>query len=366
MIPTSSALVYLAAHLLGLGVLAVFLQRSTWSSCATPRSAVRFVATLVAAGLGLAFLTAPRAPGGYGFAVMLAWTWTLGLALPAALAIAAIRLIAARHTRWGSVAALIGCATILATVDAFLIEPTSLEVNRHTVVSAKVDAPLRIAVLADIQTDSVGAHERAAFEAVAAADVDLVLIPGDVIQAFDESTYDRAWTDLVRTARAAGLEAPLGVIATPGDVDWPDQLDSRTAQIGWTLLSNPAHSVALRSDVDLTALSLADSATAGHLERPRDTFHIVVGHRPDYALGAVDADLLVAGHTHGGQVQLPWFGPLLTLSHVPRDWAHGRTELEGGRTLIVSRGVGMERGIAPRLRFGCRPEVVLIDVVPAS
>jgi len=34
--------------------------------------------------------------------------------------------------------------------------------------------------------------------------------------------------------------------------------------------------------------------------------------------------------------------------------------------LVVSRGVGLERGLAPRLRFRCRPEVVLVRVVPAS
>jgi predicted MPP superfamily phosphohydrolase len=55
----------------------------------------------------------------------------------------------------------------------------------------------------------------------------------------------------------------------------------------------------------------------------------------------------------------------MTLSQVPRAWAAGLTELKGGGTLIVSRGVGMERGDAPRLRFLCTPEIVVIDVVPA-
>ena len=78
-----------------------------------------------------------------------------------------------------------------------------------------------------------------------------------------------------------------------------------------------------------------------------------------------DADLILAGHTHGGQVRLPLLGPLLTLSQVPRSWAAGRTELPGGGTLIVSRGVGMERHDAPRLRFLCRPELVVLDLIPA-
>jgi uncharacterized protein len=90
----------------------------------------------------------------------------------------------------------------------------------------------------------------------------------------------------------------------------------------------------------------------------------VLGHCPQFAMGNVEADLLLAGHTHGGQVRLPWIGPLTTGCAVPRSWAAGLTELPGGRKLIVSRGTGMERGCAPRIRFLCRPELVVIDLVP--
>lgn len=109
---------------------------------------------------------------------------------------------------------------------------------------------------------------------------------------------------------------------------------------------------------------MEDSFTSSLSVAPADRFHIVLGHSPDFALGRVEADLLVAGHTHGGQVRLPGLGPLLTMSRVPRSWAAGVTSLQDGRTLVVSRGIGMERGAAPRLRFLCRPELVVIDVVP--
>jgi predicted MPP superfamily phosphohydrolase len=117
-------------------------------------------------------------------------------------------------------------------------------------------------------------------------------------------------------------------------------------------------------EIQVTGLSLADSFDLHcHLDA-RSAFQIILGHGPDFALGDLQADLLLAGHTHGGQVQLPLVGPLITLSRVPRAWASGRTELPGNRTLIVSRGVGLERDIAPRLRFLCRPELVVIDIRP--
>ena len=92
----------------------------------------------------------------------------------------------------------------------------------------------------------------------------------------------------------------------------------------------------------------------------------MLGHAPDFALSPrVEGDLLLAGHTHGGQVQLPLYGPPLTFSKVPRAWADGVTDLGDGRTLVVSRGVGLERRTAPALRFLCRPEIVILELAPA-
>jgi predicted MPP superfamily phosphohydrolase len=114
----------------------------------------------------------------------------------------------------------------------------------------------------------------------------------------------------------------------------------------------------------LTALDRGDSRRGRHPVPAVPGFHVVLGHAPDFALAAPPADLLLAGHVHGGQVRMPGWGPLLTLSRVPRTWAAGRTDLPGGGTLIVSRGIGLERGDAPRLRLFCRPELVVVELEP--
>lgn len=92
--------------------------------------------------------------------------------------------------------------------------------------------------------------------------------------------------------------------------------------------------------------------------------NIVLGHRPDFALGRGSPGLLVAGHTHGGQVQLPFWGPLVTLSGVPRTWAAGGLfAIAGQRRLLLTRGTGLEHADhAPPLRFNCRPEVVALTM----
>jgi predicted MPP superfamily phosphohydrolase len=70
---------------------------------------------------------------------------------------------------------------------------------------------------------------------------------------------------------------------------------------------------------------------------------------------------VLAGHTHGGQVVLPLFGPPRTASRLPRLYAGGLHDF-AGTPLHVSRGVGMERGFAPPLRFLCPPEICVLDV----
>ena len=118
--------------------------------------------------------------------------------------------------------------------------------------------------------------------------------------------------------------------------------------------------------VHITGLGVDDSFDSTLRVPASDRFHIVLRHAPNFALGDVQADLLVAGHTHGGQVRLPWIGPIFTFSTIPRSWATGATRLSGGRWLVVSSGVGLERGSAPRLRFLCRPEIAVIHVEPAA
>ncbi len=92
---------------------------------------------------------------------------------------------------------------------------------------------------------------------------------------------------------------------------------------------------------------------------------ILIAHRPDVVHELTPhtrVDLLAAGHTHGGQVQLPLIGPLSTASGVSRDFAAGGLHVIDGRALYVSRGIGVERGQAPRLRLGAPPEILIVTI----
>jgi predicted MPP superfamily phosphohydrolase len=260
---------------------------------------------------------------------------------------------------WAAAAACVVCIG----VDAFAIEPGWLEVSHVALTSAKLARPLRIVVLSDIQYDDFGDYQRRVYRRVLDEHPDLVLMTGDYIQT-DSAQRRRELTEATRDYLSEiHFSAPLGVYAVRGNVendDWPELFD------GLPVRAFPATGRVEQDALAITALSLEDSFYEGMAVRPADRFHVVFGHAPNFALGDVQADLLVAGHTHGGQVRLPLVGPIVTLSAVPSAWAAGVTALSAGRTLVVSRGAGMERGRAPRLRFLCRPEIVVIDVRPAG
>lgn len=259
----------------------------------------------------------------------------------------------------------VGCALpaavmLLVAGDAFLIEPTWLEVTHRRIASPKIERPVRIVLLADLQTDRFGQYERRVLDEMMAQKPDLILLGGDYVQlaASEGGEVARQINAYLREIR---LDAPLGVFAVRGNVD--GELAPLFAGLPVTVV-DATESFDL-GPLRLTCLALADSRDVSAIvdRKGSEQFHLVLGHSPNFALGRIDADLLLAGHTHGGQVRLPLVGPLVTLSRVPRSWAAGTTDLPGGRTLLVSRGVGMERGHAPRLRLFCRPELAVIELV---
>jgi len=204
---------------------------------------------------------------------------------------------------------------------------------------------LRILHLSDIQTDAVGPHERRAVAEGMARRPDLIILTGDYLH---RRTAPLA-PDAVPRMREllSRLHAPYGVYAVPGDADrgcWLfEGLDT-------PCLEDEVIGVDLRGGrrLALVGLSLRSSRAprpellAPLLERAAGAdYRIVFGHSPDFVTAlrpGFRVDLALAGHTHGGQVVLPGFGPLLTLSRLPRRYAGGaRTPYLDGRIATIRR-----------------------------
>lgn len=258
-------------------------------------------------------------------------------------------------------------------VYATHVEPFWLRVDRVTVPidpDRAGDDEVRIAVLADIQTSAVGDHERRAVAEVMAAAPDVILVPGDLFQGEMATADLAAMRDLV-----GRLAAPGGVWFVRGDSDGHaggnasrilDGLDvevlvdevvtvtvgDRTLRIGGTVLRY--------------ATAPSERVRRALLMTPDDgAITILLGHRPDNVLmlpPSSRVDLTVGGHTHGGQVVVPGLGPVQTMSDVPRRVARGGLHDVDGNLVYVSPGVGMQRGVAPQVRFLSRPSIAVLTL----
>ena len=191
---------------------------------------------------------------------------------------------------------------------------------------------------------------------------DVVLIAGDLVSDKTLSTHHYSMAEAI--APLAGLKPKLGSFAVLGNHDyWRNAAEARaalaTAKI--TLLSNRAVRVGPvvmgGADDPHTRHADADALarSAGKLRGPALAF----SHSPD-VVPQLDPRfrLVLAGHTHCGQIVLPLIGRLATASNYGERYACGIVR-ENGRTIIVSAGLGTS--MLP-LRMGAPPDMWLLTL----
>lgn len=273
-------------------------------------------------------------------------------------------------------AAALGVVSLLVLavyVDAYHVEPHQLRVRRYLVERGN-NGPearaIRILHITDIQTPRVGPHEERALRTGMQYAPDLIVLTGDYVQdEMGRPTEEQAKHDLRALMARLHFEAPLGVFATEGDAGLPCR--DVFAETIVRCLVDESTLVALPGGDTMTVTGLSgrrgrvrDGAWLAALlgRAPRADHRVFIAHAPDF-IDSLPApvDLVLAGHTHGGQVVVPFFGPPRTSSRLPRRYAGGLHDYRG-TWLHVSRGVGMERGFAPPVRFLCPPEISVLDV----
>jgi uncharacterized protein len=276
---------------------------------------------------------------------------------------------------------------------ATLVERRWYALRHVTVPTLRPSAtrPLRVLHLSDLHL-LPGQHERKDFvRRCLDLAPDLVIATGDFLggpESIDDAVELLGPAATGRPALAVlgsndfygpVLKSPLRYLTdpehrTPGiPLDTP-RLVTGLESAGWSVLENvrePVKTVAGPFDV----VGLGDAhIRRDHPERidwaPPDedvALRLGVVHAPYLrSLDVFDRngfDLVLAGHTHGGQVRLPGYGALVANCDLPLDQARGLSRHGAGLWLHVSAGLGHSR-YAP-IRFCCRPEATLLDLVPA-
>ena len=254
-------------------------------------------------------------------------------------------------------------------VDAYYVEPNRIVARHYEVGPRNARDHVRILHLSDLQTPVIAEREERILRNGLSYHPDLIVLTGDYVQdSLGRPTEEVAARDLRALIRRVGFDARLGVFATEGDVGpaCHDVFGGSIVQC----LTDKTVLLPLPSGATLALSGLSrgrgrarePSVLADIMKAPTADFQIVASHAPDF----VDSlprpvNLVLAGHTHGGQVVLPFFGPPKTAIRLPRRYAGG-LNVFGETPIHVSRGLGMERGFTIPIRFLCPPEFSVIDI----
>ncbi len=310
-------------------------------------------------GLPIFLFTAGRVV----LSVVIAWIWRMGAVFqPQAL------------TRQGAKALLLMCGLIhvgllAAEFDGLYIEPFHLQVSQvYLPLPASPSAgKLRIVQISDLHIERLTRREEQLIETVRDLHPDLIALTGDYLNLdylSDPVALQEARKLLAR------LQAPYGVYAVRGTVDRSQVFESLLQGLPITPLEDALLPIPTAGrQMYLLGVANWDRARDRQAmqslaaKAPPGAYTILLYHTPDLAEDAARAgiDLYLAGHTHGGQVRLPFYGALVTASDYGLRFQGGLYHVDG-MALYVSRGIGMEGFGAPRLRFFCPPEVVLISI----
>jgi uncharacterized protein len=259
----------------------------------------------------------------------------------------------------------------LLVIYSFYIEPHRIRVTHQTLFSSKLRSkkPLRVLHLGDLHVEHITERERQLQALIKQLQPDLILFSGDVLN-LSFRTDPRA----VSEARLLMQEwnAPLGSFGVSGSpaVDLKEVFPSIMKNLPVQWLHDQKVTIEHNGDrIDIVGVTCTHRP---HEDGPRmqqvlhgntKSFTILLYHTPDLAPIAARCgiDLQLSGHTHGGQVRLPFYGAVFTGSLYGKRYEAGRyphSEMD----LYITRGIGMEGAGAPRVRFLCPPEIILWEI----
>jgi predicted MPP superfamily phosphohydrolase len=262
-------------------------------------------------------------------------------------------------------------AAAAATAAYAAIEPRRLVTVHRTLALPRWPRSLsgmRLGLLSDLHGGALHANPRAfarAVERLNAERPDAIVLLGDYIDAHP------VWGGRIEPAAIAQelghLHAPLGTFAVLGNHDWKqagdrmwtalqdagiEVLENRTLPAGDAYVAGLADLRSRRPDLPGTLAGVPQSAPVILLAHDPDVFPFV----PDRIA------LTLSGHTHGGQVAIPFLRRFVIPSHYGERYARGHI-VEDGRHLYVTSGLGTS-GLP--LRLFAPPEIVVLELVSAT
>ncbi len=345
--------------------------------------------TVAVAALGIAQVTdwlvlmgLPHARISFG-PLRIQWLILTALRVVVALLIVGVSVLTSSVDRnWLNVAAqAIGTLLVL---RGFVTEPCAIGVTRIELSVSRLHRNIRLLHVADVHVERHGRREDQLLALARELTPDAILFTGDFINL--SYIHDAVAQQHARALWCALSEvAPVFAVNGSPPVDPPHVVQAVLCDVPVTWLRDEARCLEVRGaclrivGITCTHDPLRDGEKLRHVltaeagRQTADNHHpstihsppsVLLYHAPDLAPQAAASgqiDLHLAGHTHGGQVRLPWLGALVTASLYRKQLEMGLYQLQD-MLLFVSRGVGFEGLGAPRVRLLCAPEVALITL----
>lgn len=272
------------------------------------------------------------------------------------------------------IAIVLQAAGTLMVVYGFWIEPHRLTVTHQKLTSPllRKGQPVRVLHLGDLHVERITTRERKLNQLIETLKPDMIIFSGDVLNLSyleDPDAWQSAREILEEWKAPCGTFFVTGSPAVDLEYVFPTLIEGMD-HLTW--LKENRVTVDVRGQlIDIIGLTCThkpfidgpklDALAASRNERH---FTILDYHTPDLAPNAANTgeiDLQFSGHTHGGQIRLPWFGAPFAASLYGKRFESGRIQV-GKMTLYVTRGIGMEGKAAPRVRFLCPPEIILWEL----
>ena len=241
---------------------------------------------------------------------------------------------------------------------AHWVEPFRYETTYHKIKTASLPegSRLRILQLTDVHLEGEGPAAEFILRAVQQEKPDVIALTGDYIN----EPHGRVALEKLLPQ----LQASREICSVTGNYDGYDPSSACPSVVG---LHGFARSISVGGKhVNIFGTDMTDSIEFASRLRsaPKADYTVVLYHTPEMidTAAANGADLYLCGHTHGGQVRVPFYGAVVTLSDTGKKYEMGLYHA-GAMNAYVSRGIGWEGNRVPRLRFLCPPEIAVFDLI---
>lgn len=250
---------------------------------------------------------------------------------------------------------------VLACYSLF-VEPNMLEVNRYKIKDTQL-AGVKVVFASDFHIKPYQQKRlRKSVELINSQNPDLVLSVGDFVSGHNA----KMTMPIENIAKELGnIKSKYGFYTTLGNHDsWHGTklISESLEKYGIKVLANENTSVMVNGKTIYIA-GIEDLMTGNPdiykaLEGTK-TPTILLTHSPDmFPKVHYPINLTLSGHTHGGQIRIPFFGPIFTASRYGNKYASGLAVFKNGNKMITTKGIGTS--ILP-IRFNCMPEIVVIE-----